>query len=74
MANRTVDYELVQWLNFTVRAQDQGSPVRAVELPVFLQIVDVNDNNPIFTQASYQVPEKSSGYCSVVADTSYSAA
>ncbi|XP_061083448.1 cadherin-23 [Conger conger] len=56
VANRTVDYELVQWLNFTVRAQDQGSPIRAVELPVFLHIVDVNDNNPIFTQASYQKP------------------
>ncbi|KAJ8359792.1 hypothetical protein SKAU_G00163170 [Synaphobranchus kaupii] len=56
VANRTVDYELVQWLNFTVRAQDQGSPARAVELPVFLRIVDVNDNNPIFTQPSYQKP------------------
>uniref|UniRef100_A0A8C9TL15 Cadherin-related 23 n=1 Tax=Scleropages formosus TaxID=113540 RepID=A0A8C9TL15_SCLFO len=54
LANRTVDYEQVQWLNFTVRAQDQGTPVRATELPVFLRIVDVNDNNPVFTQPSYQ--------------------
>ncbi|KAG9344450.1 hypothetical protein JZ751_011120 [Albula glossodonta] len=56
VANRTVDYEMVQWLNFTVRAQDQGSPARSAELPVFLRIVDVNDNNPIFTQPSYQKP------------------
>ncbi|KAG7462693.1 hypothetical protein MATL_G00187450 [Megalops atlanticus] len=56
IANRTVDFEQVQWLNFTVRAQDQGSPPRAAELPVFLRIVDVNDNNPIFTQPSYQKP------------------
>ncbi|XP_036431204.1 cadherin-23-like [Colossoma macropomum] len=56
IANRTVDYEQVQWLNFTVRTQDQGSPPRFSELPVYLRIVDVNDNNPIFTQPSYQRP------------------
>ncbi|KAK6328963.1 hypothetical protein J4Q44_G00009410 [Coregonus suidteri] len=56
VANRTVDFEQVQWLNFTVRAQDHGSPPRVAELPVYLRIVDVNDNNPIFTQPSYQKP------------------
>lgn len=55
VANQTVDYELVQWLNFTIRAQDHGTPPRSTELPVFLRIVDVNDNNPIFLQPSYQV-------------------
>lgn len=55
VANRTVDYEQVQWLNFTVRAQDHGSPPRFAELPVHLRIVDVNDNNPVFSQPSYQV-------------------
>ncbi|XP_021256319.1 cadherin-23 isoform X6 [Numida meleagris] len=54
VANRTVDYEEVQWLNFTVRASDNGSPRRSAEIPVYLQIVDVNDNNPIFSQPSYQ--------------------
>ncbi|KAK1791202.1 hypothetical protein P4O66_013223 [Electrophorus voltai] len=56
LANQTVDYEQVQWLNFTIRVQDQGSPPRSSELPVYLRIVDVNDNNPIFTQRSYQRP------------------
>ncbi|XP_062375049.1 cadherin-23 [Sardina pilchardus] len=56
VANRTVDYEQVQWLNFTVRAQDHGSPPRSAELPVYLRIVDVNDNNPVFSQPSYQKP------------------
>ncbi|XP_038600149.1 cadherin-23 isoform X5 [Tachyglossus aculeatus] len=56
IANRTVDYEEVQWLNFTVRASDNGSPPRAAEIPVYLEIVDVNDNNPIFRQAAYQIP------------------
>lgn len=55
MANRTVDYEEVQWLNFTVRASDNGSPRRSAEIPVYLQIVDINDNNPVFSQLSYQV-------------------
>lgn len=55
VANQTVDFEQVQWLNFTIRARDHGSPPRIAELPVFLHIVDVNDNNPVFLQPSYQV-------------------
>uniref|UniRef100_A0A8C6EJR5 Cadherin-23 n=1 Tax=Microcebus murinus TaxID=30608 RepID=A0A8C6EJR5_MICMU len=54
IANRTVDYEEVHWLNFTVRASDNGSPPRAAEIPVYLEVVDINDNNPIFDQPSYQ--------------------
>ncbi|NXN10050.1 CAD23 protein, partial [Indicator maculatus] len=54
VANRTVDYEEVQWLNFTMRASDNGSPRRSAEIPVYLQIVDINDNNPVFSQPSYQ--------------------
>ncbi|XP_037320872.2 cadherin-23 [Pungitius pungitius] len=56
VANKTVDFEQVQWLNFTIRAQDHGTPPRITELPVYLQIVDVNDNNPFFLQPSYQEP------------------
>ncbi|XP_049645214.1 cadherin-23 [Suncus etruscus] len=54
IANRTVDYEEVHWFNFTMRASDNGSPPRAAEIPVYLEIVDINDNNPIFNQPSYQ--------------------
>uniref|UniRef100_A0A3P8WJC5 Cadherin-23 n=1 Tax=Cynoglossus semilaevis TaxID=244447 RepID=A0A3P8WJC5_CYNSE len=56
VANKTVDFEQIQWLNFTIRAQDHGSPPRIAELPVYLRIVDVNDNNPVFLQPSYQEP------------------
>ncbi|XP_061601899.1 cadherin-23 [Cololabis saira] len=56
VANQTVDFEQIQWLNFTIRAQDHGSPPRSAELPVYLRIVDVNDNNPVFLQPSYQEP------------------
>ena len=58
VANRTVDYEEVHGLNFTVRASDNGSPPRAAEIPVYLEIVDINDNNPIFDQLSYQVGDQ----------------
>lgn len=50
-----MDFEQVQWLNFTIQAQDHGTPPRIAELPVYLCIVDVNDNNPVFLQPSYQV-------------------
>ncbi|XP_055018856.1 cadherin-23 [Boleophthalmus pectinirostris] len=56
VANQTVDYEQIHWLNFTIRAQDHGSPPRIAELPVYLSIVDVNDNNPIFLQPAYHEP------------------
>uniref|UniRef100_A0A803SRL7 Cadherin-23 n=1 Tax=Anolis carolinensis TaxID=28377 RepID=A0A803SRL7_ANOCA len=56
VSNRTVDYEEVQWLNFTVRASDNGTPRKLAEMPVYLEIVDINDNNPIFSQPSYQKP------------------
>uniref|UniRef100_A0A3Q3WPX5 Cadherin-23 n=1 Tax=Mola mola TaxID=94237 RepID=A0A3Q3WPX5_MOLML len=56
VANQTVDFEQVQWLNFTIRARDHGTPPRIAELPVYLRIVDVNDNNPVFLQPSYQEP------------------
>lgn len=61
VANQTVDFEQVQWLNFTIRAKDHGSPPRIAELPVYLRIVDVNDNNPVFLQPSYQVLSSLSG-------------
>uniref|UniRef100_A0A5F8GQ19 Cadherin related 23 n=1 Tax=Monodelphis domestica TaxID=13616 RepID=A0A5F8GQ19_MONDO len=54
ISKRTVDYEEVHWVNFTVQAADNGSPPRAAEIPVYLEIVDINDNNPIFDQLSYQ--------------------
>uniref|UniRef100_A0A3Q1GPI1 Cadherin-related 23 n=1 Tax=Acanthochromis polyacanthus TaxID=80966 RepID=A0A3Q1GPI1_9TELE len=56
VANKTVDFEMVQWLNFTVRARDHGTPPRIAELPVYLRIVDINDNNPVFLEPAYQEP------------------
>lgn len=43
-----IDHELVQWLNFTVRAIDSGIPPRSSLADCFIQVVDENDNNPVF--------------------------
>lgn len=43
-----IDHELVQWLNFTVRAIDSGTPPRSSLADCFIQVIDENDNNPVF--------------------------
>ncbi|XP_078579310.1 cadherin-23-like isoform X3 [Branchiostoma floridae x Branchiostoma japonicum] len=52
--SRPVDHEQHQWVNFTVQAADEGKPVRTADLPVSIEIVDINDNNPIFSLKKYQ--------------------
>uniref|UniRef100_A0A8C4R7S3 Cadherin-related 23 n=1 Tax=Eptatretus burgeri TaxID=7764 RepID=A0A8C4R7S3_EPTBU len=51
--NRTIDYEEVQWLNFSIQASDHGRPPRSTTVPVFIHILDINDNNPMFNPLSY---------------------
>lgn len=43
-----IDHEITQWLNFTVRAIDSGSPARASLVECFIKVIDENDNNPTF--------------------------
>ncbi|CAH1247055.1 CDH23 [Branchiostoma lanceolatum] len=52
--SRPVDHEQHQWVNFTVQAADEGKPVRTADIPVSIEIVDINDNNPIFSLKKYQ--------------------
>ncbi|XP_019635319.1 PREDICTED: cadherin-23-like [Branchiostoma belcheri] len=52
--SRPVDHEQHQWVNFTVQAADEGKPVRTADIPVSIEIVDINDNNPIFSLNKYQ--------------------
>lgn len=47
VANR-IDRELYEWLNVTVRAVDNGLPSRSSLVDVFVQVLDENDNNPVF--------------------------
>lgn len=43
-----IDREQVGWINITVKATDSGIPTRSTFTEVFIQIIDENDNNPIF--------------------------
>ncbi|XP_025953504.1 protocadherin gamma-C5-like isoform X1 [Dromaius novaehollandiae] len=48
-----LDREKSSGYNITVRATDSGSPQRATQKTIFLQIADVNDNAPSFSSPSY---------------------
>ncbi|XP_076350904.1 protocadherin alpha-11-like isoform X2 [Tachypleus tridentatus] len=52
---KKVDYEEHQWLNFTVTATDSGNPNHSSNTFVFLEVGDVNDNDPVFLNESYKV-------------------
>jgi hypothetical protein len=43
-----IDREEFSWLNFSVRATDNGRPPRSTIVTVMLQVLDENDNNPVF--------------------------
>ncbi|XP_076254709.1 cadherin 88C [Rhynchophorus ferrugineus] len=44
-----IDRELHSWLNLTIKATDSGIPSRSGYTQVFVQILDENDNNPVFS-------------------------
>ncbi|KAG7477588.1 hypothetical protein MATL_G00071480 [Megalops atlanticus] len=48
-----LDRETVDFYNFGVEARDHGYPMMSSSASVSMTILDVNDNNPQFTQRSY---------------------
>uniref|UniRef100_A0A8C2W4Z1 Protocadherin-16 n=1 Tax=Chinchilla lanigera TaxID=34839 RepID=A0A8C2W4Z1_CHILA len=50
-----LDFESLTQYNLTVIAADRGQPPRSSAVPVTVTVLDVNDNPPVFTQASYRV-------------------
>uniref|UniRef100_A0A6Q2YZ44 Cadherin EGF LAG seven-pass G-type receptor 2 n=1 Tax=Esox lucius TaxID=8010 RepID=A0A6Q2YZ44_ESOLU len=48
-----LDRESVDFYNFGVEARDHGHPMMSSSASVSMTILDVNDNNPEFTQRSY---------------------
>ncbi|XP_055621395.1 cadherin-23 [Toxorhynchites rutilus septentrionalis] len=48
VANK-IDHEAFRWLNFTVKATDSGYPPRSTFVEVFIQVIDENDNSPVFS-------------------------
>ncbi|KAJ8258826.1 hypothetical protein COCON_G00178380 [Conger conger] len=53
MVAEELDRETVDFYNFGVEARDQGYPQMSSSASVSMTILDVNDNNPQFTQKSY---------------------
>ncbi|XP_075129849.1 protocadherin gamma-C5-like [Leptodactylus fuscus] len=45
-AQRSFDYEQIQVLHITIKAEDSGSPHLSSTVPVFIFILDTNDNPP----------------------------
>ncbi len=48
-----LDREVTAQYNLTVRATDQGDPSRSGESIVTVNVLDDNDNNPVFSSLSY---------------------
>ncbi|NXI34735.1 PCDG7 protein, partial [Galbula dea] len=59
VTSRELDREEVSEYNVTVRAKDGGSPALWSIAVLALRVLDVNDNMPVFAEASYdaRVPE-----------------
>ncbi|XP_018408005.1 PREDICTED: cadherin EGF LAG seven-pass G-type receptor 1 [Nanorana parkeri] len=50
-----LDREMVEFYSFGVEARDNGNPVMTSSASVTITLLDVNDNNPTFTEKVYQL-------------------
>ena len=59
--SKSLDYEMAQSYRFSVIAEDAGSPSLSNSSEVYIEVVDLNDNPPIFDSDIYSVsiPENS---------------
>ncbi|KAM9064788.1 protocadherin gamma-A2-like isoform 4-T4 [Sarcophilus harrisii] len=53
MIDRALDREQVSVYNITVRVEDFGSPALSTDTHILLQVADINDNPPTFSQSTY---------------------
>nr|Q5DRC1.1 RecName: Full=Protocadherin gamma-A10; Short=PCDH-gamma-A10; Flags: Precursor [Pan troglodytes] len=69
--HRALDREQVSSYNITVRATDGGSPPLSTEAHFTLQVADINDNPPTFSQVSYftYIPENNARGASIFSVT-----
>ncbi|KAJ8721348.1 hypothetical protein PYW07_002123 [Mythimna separata] len=49
-----IDHELHPWINLTVKGVDSGIPPRYSVVDLFIQVLDENDNNPIFESSAFE--------------------
>ncbi|CAH4029361.1 unnamed protein product [Pieris brassicae] len=59
VVSNKIDHEMFPWINLTVKATDSGMPPRHAMVDLFIQVLDENDNNPVFEvqQFEYRVKE-----------------
>uniref|UniRef100_A0A8C5MXL6 Protocadherin-16 n=1 Tax=Leptobrachium leishanense TaxID=445787 RepID=A0A8C5MXL6_9ANUR len=50
-----LDFESISFYNLTVGATDRGVPQMSHSVPVLINILDVNDNPPVFPRPEYSV-------------------
>ncbi|XP_071484961.1 cadherin-23-like [Diadema antillarum] len=50
---RAIDREVQTWVNLTILAVDRGNPSLNSTIPVYIEIIDNNDNNPVFEFPTY---------------------
>ncbi|XP_037364980.2 protocadherin gamma-A9 isoform X21 [Talpa occidentalis] len=55
LTTQILDREKTSEYNITMTATDRGTPPLSTEIHINLQVVDINDNPPSFSQASYSV-------------------
>ncbi|XP_074147732.1 protocadherin gamma-A2 isoform X10 [Sminthopsis crassicaudata] len=53
VTDRTLDREQVSVYNITMKAEDFGKPALSTNTHILLQVVDINDNPPTFSQSAY---------------------
>ena len=72
MVSAPLDYETVPSLTITVIARDQGPGQLSSSTTVIINVIDVNDNNPVFIGLPYMgtVPENSAQYSILTINTS----
>ncbi|XP_023048829.2 protocadherin gamma-A9 isoform X9 [Piliocolobus tephrosceles] len=68
-----LDREKASEYNITVTATDRGTPPLSTEIHITLQVTDINDNPPAFSQASYSVylPENNARGTSIFSVIAY---
>jgi len=51
---RRLDRERTPFYSLRVRCRDSGDPPRITETAIKVNVVDVNDNSPVFTAQTYR--------------------
>lgn len=52
--SQVLDYETTQEFQFKIRVTDNGTPALSSETQIIVNVVDINDNSPTFSEPQYQ--------------------